>query len=335
MGSDVQSIGMRWDGSTFTINYFNRPAFSNNARPTIPNVDFDNFLHYEPTANICTFMRNGTAYVMTDIQKQSCNEYIANLELPGFAYDTLRENIFTGIMFKNKAQTLGYGFTQIAIDNPKQKFNTLSNKWENLFCIIDQNGRPHFDWDTSKLSAMYDEETPVPYLNNAVMFLTEDEWKTLSANRKSEIEVLDFKTNTWFENTHISLLISQAKQQTTFYISQAKLLVSQKLFDIQESVVDIDWDISDFLDIRQNLFKDLLSSDEIITMANTHFDLFKNFKQDLKRFIVILTCAHFEMHEKTTKQDLDKIVERINQTYQEMFSKYDIDMFALNTDDDI
>lgn len=202
MSDDLNFIGFRWYDDRLEVNFHGRPTFTKYERPNIPGIEFDTLLHFEPSANKYEYIRGGYGQQMTEVQKEACLQFIKSMDVPGFAYDPTRFNIYMGIKTSSEAKSLGLKLTYVPVTTDTCKFNTTDNKWDEVHAIICQEGKAFLHFSNNPNV----EETSncAAEMQNAILLLTEEEWETVSASRKHETDVFNFKDYTWTDTRDIA-----------------------------------------------------------------------------------------------------------------------------------
>ena len=198
--------------------YFENETFESNFKPEIPGIEYTAMLHYEPLANIKDYTNDEGLQKLTDKQIKAIEAWLeATVDLPGHAYDPLRDNVYTGYMSQKDAELKNYGLTYVKPKNNSSRFNLTIKTWEIITTIICPTGIPHMSFVSIVDDPLGDAITENPdatpkctsRLADAVLMFTAEEWEQMSKDMIGHNTTWDFKTKKWIDTRDIDTVKNQ------------------------------------------------------------------------------------------------------------------------------
>lgn len=252
--------------STLTVKLKNYNSFENtDFDVTQLPFDVSGGLHYESRTGIAV---KGSSYDIPLTAEEIalievfCEESVKVFDLPMYAYDPNRDNLFVGFMPVSEISSLGYFYTVVSCDYAVAKFDTNAGVWEKIFVILTDDG-----------SIIYN---PTGICDKCVTFMTEKEWDEFEKPHDiDEFYKYDHETATWintrtaeqyvknfveFVNAQIHQLLTAKLSEIHFgkYLDEyfqydLTLLKLQKMRDLLANVSAIEDEIVEIVEFRDKV----------------------------------------------------------------------------------
>lgn len=279
-------VGIRWSDGQLQVSFLNRPIYESRVKPSIPDVEFDAFLHCDFYTGQTTAVHEGVTRNLTNKEVDRCRAYAAGIDFPVYTYDDKECCLFSGVSTMAKAKVDGVKFTEERPTSHDSFYDESEGVWRRLYAALTVEGVPVLQASNYRSIT---QDSDVVY---ARVFDIET-WELFSRKRPNDTALFDFEKNRWKDDSTMEELLYNGIRDIGSLVEELKVSYKEDL---------VDWHIvpDDFDSLTDEQVEELskdIDVEAIDEMMNEHLNQMGIYQSVVKQlnFKVVELLMHLQV----------------------------------------